>query len=77
MRETYISNLVSFRAKTTKLWLFYGSQQKDEIARNENREKDEKGEMAPFLVSNPYPFIYVHGNLEASNIASNKYESGP
>ena len=60
---------MSFQAKTTNLWQFYGSRQKDEIAGNANQEKDEKGEMVPILVSNPYPFIYMQRNLEALNIA--------
>ena len=42
VRETHISNLVSFYAKTTKLWLFYGSRLKDEITENTNREKDKR-----------------------------------
>ena len=66
-----------FGAKTTKLYLFYGSRQKDIIAENANREKDEKKEIVPILVISLYPFICVHENLEASNIASNKYESDP
>ena len=50
MRETYVSNLVSFRVKTTKLRPFYGSRQKDEIAGNGNREKDGQGDGA-YLVT--------------------------
>ena len=48
MRETYITNLRSFQAKTTKLWRFYGSREKDKITENGNREKDKEG-MAPIL----------------------------
>ena len=43
VRETYVSNLVSFRVKTTKLWRFYDSREKDEIVGNENREKEKGG----------------------------------
>ena len=48
IRETYVSNLDSFRTKTRKLLQFYNFRQKDEIAGNTNRGKY-GAEVAPII----------------------------
>ena len=72
VRETYVSNLVSFRVKTTKLRRFYGSREKDEIVGNGNREKDGQGDGA-YLVTQ----MSLSAHLMCTEIKSiqNKYES--
>ena len=62
VRETYVSNLVSFRVKTTKLLRFYGSRQKDEIAGNANRESDGTGQWRPLHSAELIRAINGHEN---------------